>query len=536
MPEQVRFPYGDAFIFNTPQTDRLSNQLYQEQRQRELYKQQQDKALDDNFSKELVNIKKADIPEVVQSWNDFKQAHINLQRKGRNATPDDQYNVLQKKADVYQKINGSIEHKAFLKQQSEAIKNDKKGLYADDATGKITTMLNTPTSQVDRSKDSELLYPYSMPDLNKELDIARGKGSEKEVTVKSEPSKTDPYKDEIHTLKVGNNPNQFYNSLGQSTVSSNKKKSFVGIENNKYDVQQLQDLEDRYNAKIHDPAFIAAYGETKPFEGTDTELGNALKIATMEEYANKELKPKITYSVNQGRKTNEQQQFALKKMGYNDQLIRGRMKLAQGYKEALSDYKSSKDEQEQNGILNKFIDNSYNAGTDKIVNTEGVSKDIKGVDIDGRRYEGKFIDVPKDIKKEYAQYRGKDAKGEDVWDYPNGFYLTNDKKTLIPLYLGSETQTGGNYLKSDSKPVDIQQYKLPLSKLLLTKKSTGSEVVDDFSGDEQGGYTPKIKTTTTEMNKETKSVHNYSRDQYKSAGWTDEQINKALKAGKIKVK
>lgn len=516
MPEQVRFPYGDAFIMGTPQIDRLSNQLYQEQRQRELYRQQQNKALDDELKNILPGIRTGDTDKFANLWNDYKTSWIQLQKTPPKNQADylrAQQELIQKKANVYNHVRSSKDKADEEKRTGGILSNDKTGRFKDEAYGYVTSGMKLPYDSKLKIIDAKTGKPQEIDwtnpdDLKRHIDtkgvfdaIKTATGTTNEYLGEKE-NKSDL---QIPKIKASNNPRNFYDTM--TLAASKNPVDFLNTlpqptDDEYFNVQKQYNSIDSKVKKM----WKMDDGEDLPSDDQlKTPVERAIKYQAMTHALNPNNQPRITgYADDKNAVSESRQKQALQKMGIQDRYIRGRMRLAKGYKEALVDYKSAKDEQEQNGILNKFIDNSYEAGTDKVVSSEGVTKQIKGVDIDGKRYEGKFIDVPKDIKKGYAKYRGKDKKtGEDMWDYPNGFYLTNDKKTLIPLYLGSDTETGGNYLKSDSKPVNIQMYKLPLGKLLLTKKSTGSEVVDDFSGDEQGGYTPKIKTSTTEIHKST---------------------------------
>lgn len=524
MPQQIRPPYGDIFLVNTPRIDQLSNQLYQEQRQRELYKQQQDKMLDDEFARNLTGIRDSDIPDLTKAYGEFKQARMQTLNK-QNLSPDIQLDVLRKKAAIYDVINKSKQRKEWETGTAKQVMTDKKGLFADDAHQQLIKSMNTPVTQINPENDSKLLYPYSMPDLAKELKTARG--DEKEVPITLGQNKSDALKDDKEIYKAGNNPSQFYNSLLQGVVASNKGRNFTGIVKNKYSDSELEDLQNKYYAKINDPKFVSIYGEPKPFpESSNTDLGNAVKIATMEEVVNKELKPtKLVSEINQERKTRQQQQSAKQKMLLNDALIRGRMRTAEGYKEAFSDYKEAKSTEAQNGVLNKYIDNSYDAGSDRLNGT-----DVKHITIDGKKYEGKIVDVPNSIKYDNSRYDGKGADGKDIYKLPDAFYLTDDKKTIIPLFLGGKTTTGGDFIDKGSNPIPIQNFKLSLSKSLLTKKATGGEVVDDEFDIGQ----PKPQTQSVSSKKYSVKGKSYTKSDLNKMGYTDEQIDKALKIGTIK--
>src|SRR5574337_2155462 len=121
-----RFPYGDAFIVGTPYLDQFSNQLYAEQKLREAQQQQESKALDEEFSRNLASIRTPDVGLLSNAYNDFKQTSIALAKKGR-VTPEERMDLLQKKANMYKIINGSKEKMAEEKNMGSLLNKDKNG-------------------------------------------------------------------------------------------------------------------------------------------------------------------------------------------------------------------------------------------------------------------------------------------------------------------------------------------------------------------------------------------------------------------------
>ena len=277
--QRIVGPFGSIFTPNTSATDKLSAQLYAEQKAKEAQDAKDAKELDDEFAKNIAGVKNADIPDLTKAWNDFKMAKIGVLKKGGNATPQDEFNVLQKKADIYRLANASKEDKAWILSQQTAKRNDKQGLYSDDADAKLTQYLNTPTSKRDRTKDGEILYPYSVPDWKK-IHLASA-GTKKVVYGKTTE---DGINDVTPQYEVYNSPNQRFDAIVLPTVSSNKVKNTVGLINSQFPTEQdKQSILDQYNAKIKTPEFIAAYGEVKPLitsaNPTELEKAVALQVA-----------------------------------------------------------------------------------------------------------------------------------------------------------------------------------------------------------------------------------------------------------------
>lgn len=277
--QRIVGPFGDIYTPNTTATDKLSAQLYAEQKAKEAQDAKDAKELDDEFAKNIAGVKNADIPDLTKAWNDFKMAKIGVLKKGGNATPQDEFNVLQKKADVFRLAIASKEDKAWILSQQTAKRNDKQGLYSDDADAKLTQYLNTPTSKRDRIKDGEILYPYSVPDWNK-IHLASA-GTKKVVYGKTTE---DGIYDVTPQYEVYNSPNQRFDAIVLPTVSVNKVKNTVGLINSQFPTEQdKQNVLDQYNAKIKTPEFIAAYGEVKPLitsaNPTELEKAAALQVA-----------------------------------------------------------------------------------------------------------------------------------------------------------------------------------------------------------------------------------------------------------------
>lgn len=156
--------------------------------------------------------------------------------------------------------------------------------------------------------------------------------------------------------------------------------------------------------------------------------------------------------------------------------------MRQANRVALKNYSAGKDKNNDEMVLNTFVNNTYDAGDDK----------IPFVSIGGKKYEGRVVDIPKSIKDKYKIEYKSTTKDSEV---PDDWYLTTDKKYLIPLFYDGKTKTGGNYLKSNpnSKPIQVQNFKVDLAKLLITQKKKGVEVIDEFDDEETPPATTKGK-------------------------------------------
>lgn len=286
MPYAGQRPFGDIYSVPTPEraVNAIAEKIYREKLMQDQQRRMEEKALDDDFGKNIARVKSVDVPEISQAYNEFKQAHIGLQKKGSQATPEDQMAVLLAKAKVDEKINGSVEDKEYLKLRANEGKSDKKGRYNPDFNLKIQGMLNTPTSKRNRDLDDDaLLSKYSFPDLTKVIGDAVGKGEEVKIPTGRKSIKGDLYNDENVYKKI-NDPNKVYNTLYTGIGSRPDHINFSRVVLDSITDQEAEELKTRYFAKINDPIFKAIYGEVKPFPESagNTDLGKAVAIKTMQ--------------------------------------------------------------------------------------------------------------------------------------------------------------------------------------------------------------------------------------------------------------
>jgi len=209
-------PWGDAFLVQTPTLDRWSQQLYQEQKIRQVKQQQEDAALDASIQKEIGKVRSVDTPEVIKAYNDYKQGKKQLLfnkelQKDPLAYNQAQQKVLQDYQRVFTTANKSAELKDMQKQLSEdRIKNP--NAYSDDFGQRMATLMNTPISGVGQHETYGDLtnwdnYRYKGSNTNFADILQKGIGQSKQVYSKEEPldkglqTKITPY-------MYGNTPGQ----------------------------------------------------------------------------------------------------------------------------------------------------------------------------------------------------------------------------------------------------------------------------------------------------------------------------------------
>jgi len=281
-----RQAYGDIYTIPTSAVDNIAARLIQEQRQRELEKRQQDKALEDEFAKNIAGVKSIDIPDITKAYSDFKQAHIALQKKGQKATPQDQMDVMVKKANAFSEIAASKEDKEYWGMRAKDGKNNKR--YNPNYQTIISEGLNTPTKKRNRDLDDDaLLYKYAMPNIDKEIKAAVTPPMGKEVVeIDLGVDGSDPLKDKKKTYKVINPPNAVYNSFYHGIGSRADNDAFSQFIINSLNDDEKKKLRTDFEVKIASPEFKAVYGEVQPFpeSASKTDLGEAVALKVMQSF------------------------------------------------------------------------------------------------------------------------------------------------------------------------------------------------------------------------------------------------------------
>lgn len=225
MPQGVSYPFGDAHIIQTPYLDRFSQQLFAEQKQREIMRQRQQAALDDEFSKNVANIRDADVDDVTRKYGEWKMMNQQLMKKRGGISPQEQMELLRKKAEISKVINAS----KIGKQEEEdwfKIMSNKPDDFDDDAYGALTTRRRTPISQIGEYKVAGADGKEKVFNL-RDLNSLRYKGTDTDFSkIDKEAAGTprltltedftedekDPFTLKAKTWMYGNSPQQFYES------------------------------------------------------------------------------------------------------------------------------------------------------------------------------------------------------------------------------------------------------------------------------------------------------------------------------------
>jgi hypothetical protein len=472
--QRIQGAFGDIFTPNTSYTDRAAAQLYAEQKQREAKQQQLNAALDDEFSKNLAGIRDADIPELTQKYTNWKLANIRAMKQKGGISPQQQMDLLRGKADMYDTINGS----KWQKQWEEENAKKPVGNLIDNAQELLYQHRKTPISILKSNGQYGFNYNYDGHDYSgKTDDLNKSRGDKVTIEDKGMNDPDNKFGKIYNKYQINSAQPERVRDYYIAKMSGDRqaRNSYT------YDLKnlppdELTNTHKQFNA-IPD-SYWELLGRKKPdleYKNTDD---NAHVWATY--MAQKAALDNIPFKVGERKELNDQllkeadQAFQNKKQAQQFAQQKELAGIKFGYQKALKDYSGGKDKANDENVLNAFIENQYNSGQNK----------YEHIVVGGNKYTGKVVDVPKTIKDKYII-----DKGYDVEKQPDEWLMTTDKTKLVPIFFEKDkngavvkTQSGNPKISTtkNSAPIDIQNYKVDLGQLLVSQKSRGGQVVDEF--------------------------------------------------------
>lgn len=216
-------PFGNAFLVQTPYTDRITAQLQAQQADRKKYEQQTSLQTDEMMNKELANVRSVDMGAVTDSYGKWKQIAMQMLRPNVQSNPT-LYNQLQvqKNAALGQTmglINKSAQYNALGKQIGTNLQTQgKTDYYSDDAGKMLSTFYNTPMDQLTQANING--KPTDLTDMEQwrykggaNLSSVYGAARGKSIT-HFDDGTTDPsgLQTTQHGYSYGNTPLEFRNA------------------------------------------------------------------------------------------------------------------------------------------------------------------------------------------------------------------------------------------------------------------------------------------------------------------------------------
>lgn len=344
-------PYGDIYSAGTPYLDKLSNQIYADQKQRELMQMKNAQLFNEEYTKNLAQVRPGDVGKLVDAYNTYKQSRINL-LKNPNPTPQDQMDLLQKKADIYRVINGSKQKAADEKMIGSLIANDKTGRFRDNAYEIVQNGRSLPydsTMQVPDANGQPQQIDWTNPDaLSRHIDtegvmkaINFAKGTKPTITSNVEDRyKINPTDLEYQqpTITAYNNPADFFQNM--RIPAAKDPRSFLNTIGNPTP-EQYQELEDKYNQFMSSPQGQKVKKDWKmttdlPDDSNlHTDLEKGLKYEAMAYALNPNNQPQVTVKPVKDitAQTKERENFITNKMYSQHRLTQDNIRLAAGLRQ-----------------------------------------------------------------------------------------------------------------------------------------------------------------------------------------------------------
>lgn len=532
--------YGDIYSTATPNTEAAGQELAglqgrilaQQQRYQAVQKNAKLKEAADQQNKIDAQVRGADVPSVHSAYNDWRAASMDLQQNSKNLPRDEylarQAQVNQKYADVTKLIAQSTQGKT---QDEEDLKNQadqsKSLLFNDNAHNILNQRISTPITQwstapVLDSNGKPVMDENGKPKTQDLSDPSLQRYTPKEdfqPLIQTAVGKSEKLNGGIpvgnqnginRTTKDYTGSNSAYNianTLSQGLQSDDKKNNLKAVDRQMDLLHQYGNVSDadiaatdkQYNEQyVTNPDVKAAYGltgkETFPTTGNPKIDGIVRYIAEKQAMLPDNM-PKVETKVttNEAAKTAEDHQWDIYKINYGDKLKK---------KDDLG--------------AGKSIDDNYNVmtqGNGNTVTTKVANQDGSGTFVDEKRKE---ISAPTPLLNAF-EVQATDDKGQITKIKPDKLFVRPNGNIIGAYY---QRNPDGSIAKSDNGNIpsrtDITPVELDgnTAKLAVAKAIGGDKAVESLSK-----YQSQPKS--------------YSKQALLSKGWSQSQINQAVKAGKI---
>jgi len=531
---QNRAAFGDIYTLPTSTVDGLANRLYQEQKLREAKQQQDIKGMDDMFARNVSGVRDEDIPEIAESYNKWKTAKMNLYRNPKSKNRIQEELAAQREmANTFQQIGNS-------KQMLKSIQDNGKRVAAkpddhtDDAASLIAMTNGVPTSKfgtllrpdpngdIDPVTGKVKMVSFDPSDYNSYVDRGNVKnwqpimknaiGALKDVTPVSEDYKDDKglvLGQKVTPIKATASPTSYMANMSQYVYSGvGRLKHFTNSFKDSYtDENATKIAAEYYDQAKNNPLWKQAWGENGvaiPPEALANPNTRVLALNSMEYALNNP--PQL------GTPRNVPNVANVKKSDRN-------------YSEGEFDRR------QRIRTRDSLIKIAANKPGGSGVETTGNALDEFGVVTDLSLQSGGKISKGLVYDKSGNAYNGELAVKKE-WLPANVTVSLSAAK--IPLKNVMNVKVKDGVIQSIMTPNGevSRQAMENLQKKANTEPIKAPQPV--FGNPTKKVEQPAPKKETP-ANKPVVKAAEYKKADLKANGWTDEQIDKAVKAGKIKV-
>lgn len=217
--QRIQGPYGDIFLVSTPSLDRTAQQLYVQQQQRQLRQQQENQALDNMLQKEFANIRSVDTPDVVNSYNRYKQLKKNLLFNKDLLRDPIAYNQAQQATnEEFANMNRRINKSKEIKDMTKTMTSDRfksPDSYVDDYGRRVMILNNTPISSLEANPELTNWdsYRYQGSNTNFNDIVSKVYGQPRKIVGKEEAMDKQGIQFRSPVYEYGTPPAQVYEGL-----------------------------------------------------------------------------------------------------------------------------------------------------------------------------------------------------------------------------------------------------------------------------------------------------------------------------------
>lgn len=254
------FPTGNAFIIRTPKTDRLEQQIVQDQKQKDLAEQRQSQLLDSEFSKNAAAIRDIDVKPAIELYGKYKQIGKELYKNGNKMPPEKRIAMQlekQRAASDYYTLT------AKSKELKDVEDLGQKNYFKDPNKMEETTpdyllqSRNTPVLSHPGVADIMNNTELKTKDFSKIVSGAMGGNNGKPIKVANDIKDNGNLTSTQTDYLALNSPSQFSQKVQEGVFTNRDKNKFVL--QHSYDDLAAQDLLTKYNELRQTPAFKKAY-------------------------------------------------------------------------------------------------------------------------------------------------------------------------------------------------------------------------------------------------------------------------------------
>lgn len=252
---RISAPYGDIYLVNTPQLDRTALLLQQEQKQKELVRKKEESDLDKEFSKNISNIRPADVNEFMQKYGEFKNKWMSAKKGKGVISPEQQRELMMSRGQLYDFMSKSQQENDYEKEKGkDLVKNYKK--YKTDAPKQLRDRMGKPLSLLtDKDSLDNLNYDGIGTDFTPLLSKSIGKLVDTEPDVSEVKGST--FKTYIPFKRI-NNAKEQYQTLISGVHGSDQYNDFIRLSNPSE--SEYETIKNRYDEIMKDPIMAKKWG------------------------------------------------------------------------------------------------------------------------------------------------------------------------------------------------------------------------------------------------------------------------------------